>query len=110
VYIGEFGAAVWAGWSEVLGPNGLSQVPPVWKPRLGANGQPIFDNVNWLRDVMDVIEPFGFAWTQHSFRTYYAWDSEITPDHGPCGPYSYYLPGQPETPTMVLMKAYLSRR
>lgn len=105
IYIGEFGAAVWAGWSEVLGADGKSQTPQQWSPHLDSTGQP--DNVNWLRDVMDAINTFGFSWTQHSFKTYYSWNSEITPAHGPCGGYIFHQSNQPDTPAMSLMKQYL---
>ncbi len=101
VYVGEFSAAVWAGWSA--GERGI------WQPRRDAAGLPVLDNVNWLRDVLDALEADGLAWTYHSFRTYYAWNPELIVTQGPCGPFEYQRPGQPDTPTMRLLGDYLQR-
>jgi hypothetical protein len=99
VLVGEFSAAVWAGWSPAAGGQ--------WLPRTDAAGQPVHDNVNWLRDVLDTMEANGLAWTYHSYRTYFAWNAELIATHGPCGPFDYQAPGGPDTPTLQLLRSYL---
>jgi endoglucanase len=106
-YLGEFGAVVWAGWSPDAGTTRCSACPCAgerWQPRRDANGEPIHDNVNWLRDVMDAADTLGMAWTQHSFRTYHGWDSEVTPLNVTCETHVRHMAGEPDTPAMRLMK------
>jgi endoglucanase len=110
-YLGEFGAVNWAGWSPVSGVSNCRVcpcTPEPWQPRRDASGQPIYDNVNWLRDVMDAANTLGLSWTQHSFRTYEGWDSEYLAPNGPCQAVRM-VPGQSDTPAMSLMKRYLTQ-
>ena len=99
VYLGEFGAAGWAGWSR--GPDGR------WVPRRDASGRVVLDGVEWLGDLMQVLNDLGLSWTMHSYRQYYSWDTEVLPESGPCGPYRFHQRGDPDTPAMAVVKRYL---